>query len=265
MLRGAWLTIAVLALPLQLARAEAPPCPLAKGDTRAVARVIDGETLALDDGRQLRLIGALAPRAGDVGAAAGSWPPENATRAALAALVGGRSVRLWHDTRRSDRYGQVLAHVMIDSTWLQGTLVARGLARAYGRPGVDTCAEVLVRLERRAREESLGLWNNAAYGVRAASRGDWQRALNSFQIVSATVRRASRGSREVYLTLGSWRRRAYPLAAVVVAKRSDLTGGVAPRHLVGRRVLVRGWIDQRRGPVIVVDSKGQIELIDDQQ
>jgi hypothetical protein len=27
-------------------------------------------------------------------------------------------------------------------------------------------------------------------------------------------------------------------------------------------VLVRGWIEQRRGPVIVVDSKGQIELVD---
>lgn len=263
MWRAAWLTIAVLALRVEAASAEPLPCPLAEGDTRAVARVIDGETLALDNGRQLRLIGALVPRASDVGAAAGSWPPENATRAALAALVEGRSVRLWHDTRRSDRYSQVLAHVMVGSTWLQGTLVARGLARAYGRPGTDACAEALVRLERRARQDGLGLWGNAAYGVRAASRGDWQRALHTFQIVSATVRRVSRGSGDVYLTLGAWGRRAYPLAAVVVAKRSDLTGGVAPRRLVGRRVLVRGWIEQRRGPVIVIDSKGQLELIDD--
>jgi hypothetical protein len=26
-------------------------------------------------------------------------------------------------------------------------------------------------------------------------------------------------------------------------------------------VLVRGWIEQRRGPVIVIDSKGQLELM----
>jgi endonuclease YncB( thermonuclease family) len=260
---AAWLAIALLALPVEVARGEAPPCPLAEGDTRAVARVIDGETLALDDGRQLRLIGALAPRAGDVGAAAGSWPPENTTRAALAALVEGRSVRLWHDTRRRDRYGRMLAHAMVESTWLQGTLVARGFARAYGRPGVDACAEALVRLERRAREDGIGLWSNASYGVRAASRRDWQRALHTFQIVSATVRRVSRGSGDVYLTLGAWGRRAYPLAAIVAARGSDLTGGIAPRRLVGRRVLVRGWIEQRRGPVIVIDSKGQIELIDE--
>lgn len=259
---AAWLAIAVLALSIDAAYAETPPCPLAQGDTRAIARVIDGETLALDDGRQLRLIGALAPRPSDVGAAAGNWPPENATRVALAALVEGRSVTLWHDARQSDRYGRVLAHAMIGSTWLQGTLVARGLARAYGRPGVDACSEALVRLERHAREDGLGLWGNATYGVRAASRGDWQRALHSFQIVSATVRRVSRGSRDVYVTLGSRGGGAYPLAAVVAANRSDLTGGIVPRRLVGRRVLVRGWIEQRRGPVIVIDSKGQLELLD---
>lgn len=263
MRRAVRLAIAMLALSAEVASAEGPPCALTEGGKRAVARVIDGETLALDDGRALRLIGALAPRAGDVGAASGSWPPENTTRAALAALVEGRSVRLWHDARRSDRYGQILAQAMIDSTWLQGTLVERGLARAYGRPGIDACAEALVQLERRAREAGLGLWGNAAYGVRAARRGDWSRVVNSFQVVSGTVRRVSRGSGDLYLTLGSWRRGTYPLAAVVAAKRSDLTGGIMPRRLVGRRVLVRGWIEQRRGPVIVVDSKGQIELVDE--
>jgi endonuclease YncB( thermonuclease family) len=243
------------------ARADAPPCPLTKGETRAIARVADGETLLLDDGRRLRLIGALVPRASDVGATVGSWPPETEARAALATLVEGRSVALWHDRRHSDRYGQLLAHVTIGSDWLQGTLVARGLARAYGRPGGDACAEALAKLERRAREDGLGLWANAAYRVRLASRGDWGRAGGSFQVVSGTVRRVSRGTGEVYVSLAERRGRAYPLAAVVAAKRSELTGGVAPRALVGRRVLVRGWIEQRRGPVIVIDSKGQLELV----
>lgn len=265
MARAAWLAIAALVLSVEDAPAQAPPCPLAQGDTRAVARVLDGETLSLDDGRRLRLMGALAPRAGDVGAAAGSWPPENATRAALVALVEGRSVTLWHDARQGDRYGQVLAHVTIGGTWLQGTLVSRGLARAYGRPDGDACSEALAEIERRAREDGLGLWSNAAYGVRAASRGDWAQTLHTFQIVSGTVRRVSRGSGEVYVTLGSRGGRAYPLAAVIAAKRSDLTGGIAPRRLVGRRVLVRGWLEQRRGPVIVVDSKGQLELIDERK
>lgn len=261
MRRAAWLSVAALCLLIDRASAQSPPCPLAEGEMRAVARVHDGETLILDDGRLLRLVGALAPRAGDVGATAGSWPPENEIRAALAALVEGRSVRLWHDAVRRDRYGQVLAHVMIGGDWLQGMLVSRGLARAYGRPGSDACSEVLAMLERQAREQGLGLWASAAYRLRLASRGDWARAIGSFQVVSGTVRRVSRGA-EVYLALGTRTGRAYPLAAVVAANRAELSGGVAPRALVGRRVLVRGWIEQRRGPVIVIDSKGQLELMD---
>ena len=248
------------------AQAETPatlPCPLARGETRAVARVVDGEPLVLDDGRRLRLIGALAPRAGDAGAAPGSWPAENETRAALAALVEGRSVALWHDGTRTDRYGQMLAQVTVGAEWLQGALVARGLARAYGRPGLDACTEELIRLERQAREGRLRLWANAAYRVRDAG-DDLARATGSFQILSGTVQRVSRGQREVYVSLaprrGS-RNAPYAIAAVVPTSRNDLTGGVEVRALVGRQVIVRGWIEQRRGPVIVVDSKGQLELV----
>lgn len=257
-------------LRISMASAEAPgvpPCTVERGEKRAVAQVHDGETLRLDDGRSLRLIGALAPRAGDIGAEVGTWPPENETRRALAALAEGRTITLWHDATRQDRYGQVLAQVMVDAApepvWLQGALVMRGLARAYGRPGTDACTEALVRLERQARERSTGLWSNAAYHVRAADDDDaLVRTVGSFHVVIGTVRRVSRGQSEVYVTLAprAGRDGSYAFAAVVPARGAALIGGVEPRALQGRRVMVRGWIEQRRGPVIVVDSKGQIEI-----
>ena len=158
-----------------------------------MAEVRDGETLRLDDGRMLRLIGALAPRASDVGAPSGSWPPENEARAALAALVEGRTITLWHDATRRDRYGQILAQATIgsgaDTVWLQGALVTRGMARAYGRPGMDTCTEALVRLERSARDGAIGLWSNAAYRVRDA--GDRRRSASRDWIVSSRQRHSA--------------------------------------------------------------------------
>ncbi len=245
-----------------------PSCPVERGEMRAVARVLDGETLRLDDGRELRLAGALAPRASDVGAQAGAWPPENETRAALAGLAEGRSVTLWHDARRLDRYGRVLAQVTVgtdaDATWLQGALVARGLARAYGRPGVDACTAALAALEGPARDAGRGLWSNPAYRGRLADDGAaLLRAAGSFQVLTGTVQRVSRGQGEVYVSLAPRGRRDsdYPFAAVVPARGSALIGGVEPRTLVGRRVVVRGWVEQRRGPVIVVDSKGQLEVV----
>ena len=258
----------LLAFPADAETPDAPPCAVERGEARAVAQVRDGETLRLDDGRMLRLIGALAPRASDVGAPAGSWSRENETRAALATLVEGRTITLWHDATRLDRHRQVLAQVTIgteaDAVWLQGALVTRSLARAYGRPGMDACSEALARLERRARDRGLGLWSNAAYRVRDADNGDeLARATGAFHVVSGAVDRVSRGQGAVYVSLAPRGRRdgSYSFAAVVPARGTALIGGTAPRALQGRRVIVRGWIEQRRGPVIVIDSKGQFEEV----
>ena len=276
MWRRAGLIVLVALLPTSRVHAQtpaetptAPPCTVERGEARAVAEVRDGETLRLDDGRMLRLIGALAPRAGDVGAPPGSWPPENEARAALAALVEGRTITLWHDATRLDRYGQIFAQATIgsgtDTVWLQGALVTRGVARAYGRPGTDACTEALVRLERSARDGRVGLWSNAAYRERdAADGGGLARATGSFHVVSGTVNRVSRGQGEVYVSLAPRGRRdgAYAFAAVVPARGTALIGGSEPRALQDRRVIVRGWIEHRRGPVIVIDSKGQFEVVE---
>ncbi len=151
-----------------------------------------------------------------------------------------------------------------DAVWLQGALVSRGLARAYGRPGMDACTEALVRLERTARDGALGLWSNAAYRPRDAGAGDdLVRAAGAFHVVSGTVNRVSRGQGEVYVSLAPRGSRdgAYAFAVVVPARGAALIGGTEPRALKDRRVIVRGWIELRRGPVIVIDSKGQFEVV----
>ena len=80
-----------------------PACAgLEPGPTRTVTRILDGETVALDDGTELRLIGALAPRAIDAGAEPGTWPAEiAATRGA--ARAAARQVRRSCFRRRAQR------------------------------------------------------------------------------------------------------------------------------------------------------------------
>ena len=77
------------------------------------------------------------------------------------------------------------------------------------------------------------------------------------------MERISRGQAEVYVSLAPRGSRdgAYAFAAVVPARGAALIGGTEPRALQGRRVIVRGWIEHRRGPVIVIDSKGQLEVV----
>ena len=81
-------------------------CTLEPGPIRTVTRILDGETVTLDDGSEVRLIGALAPRAFDADAETGAWPAEAIAVRTLTDLVLGRAVKLAYGGRRTDRYGR---------------------------------------------------------------------------------------------------------------------------------------------------------------
>ena len=145
--KNVWLVCAVAAWPFagwqpgEAYAAEAyPACTaLQAGPTRTVTRIIDAETVVLDDGSELRLIGALAPRALDAGAERGQWPAELAAIEELRALLLGRSIELAFGGERTDRYGRWQAHAFwTDSDqrrWVQGRMLEQGLARAYTLAG----------------------------------------------------------------------------------------------------------------------------------
>src|SRR5262245_65722979 len=101
------------------------------GPSCTVTRIVDAETVALDDGTELRLIGALAPRAIDVNAEPASWPAETAASGALRALVLGKSIELRFADERTDRYGRLQAQAFLiegdDRRWLQGALLRQGM------------------------------------------------------------------------------------------------------------------------------------------
>lgn len=256
-----WLACIAMACPAWGQVAISPDCRLEAGPTRAVARVIDGETIRLDDGSEVRLIGALSPRAFDVGANQGSWPPELAAIRTLTDLVQGRSVVLSFGGRRTDRYGRSLAQVMVKGNggeeWVQGAMLEQGMARAYSLPGDAGCLEALISRERPAREAQRGLWANAAYHVRTAERSDELQAFqNTFQLVRGTIRVVSRTRSHTYLNFGLRDRTTFS----AVMKHSAFA--LPEENLLrGRNVLVRGWIERRAGPVIEIDASAQLEVI----
>ena len=239
-------------------------CMLPAGPVRAVTRVLDGDTLQLDDGSELRLIGALAPHAGDAGADAGAWPPAEAAQRTLSDLVLGRSLALAFGGLRTDRYGRWLAHAIVETEgrkdWVQGTMLARGMARAYALTDNAACITDLMDRERPAREGKLGLWANAAYQIRSADDArDLLAYRHTFQLVQGRIATISNTRGTAYLNFAQDRR-----GFAVVMKRAShaLPTGTLPEGLAGRTALVRGWIDRRNGPVIAIDTAGQIELLD---
>lgn len=268
---------AVVSAAFDAARAQpaaAPPCQLDSGPRRAVAKVIDGETVRLDDGKVVRLLGVRVPHAGDAGAVAGTWPPETAAAAALARLVTGQSVTLAFAGPRTDRYGRVLAHLFVERDgqrmWVQDRLAGEGHARVFAPPGSEACTAMLLAQEARARTAAKGLWSHAAYDVRPAERpGEIARFAGTFQIVEGRVARITGARTLVIVTFESLEpggrkdSASRPLRVVWQRPVRALVDGEPARRLTGRRLRVRGWIEMRSGPQIEVVAAHQIEVLHD--
>ncbi len=234
----------------------------------AVTRVIDAETIGLDDGSEVRLTGTLAPRRPQSSISGAPWAPETAATAALTQLVIGASVEIATAGRTSDRYGRKLAHVFMRRDgvplWVQGQLLAQGHARAYVLPGSTACIEDMLAIEKGAREAGLGLWANAAYAVRPALRSRQMMGLRStFQIVEGRVEAIAEVRGAVYLNFGSDWRNDFT-AGVVRGRKAAKVANPAfdALALKGKRVRVRGWIERRNGPFIEIVHPGQIEVLD---
>lgn len=256
---------ALAAMSAAVPQQGASACQLEPGEIRAVARVQDSETLTLDDGSEVRLIGALGPRPEDANADALFWQPAVTARGALEALVAGRSVVLERARHQPDRHGRRLAHVFTATdppVWVQGYMVENGHARAYALPGAGDCLDALARLEARARTVGLGLWSNAAYSVRSAER-TWQ--LNAgqsrFHLVEGTVASARQIRGHVHLNFGSDWRRDFTVEIGPEVRRDLARRGIDPAALTGRLVRVRGWMVRRNGPMIAISHAGDIEVI----
>ncbi|MDW8270041.1 MAG: thermonuclease family protein [Anaerolineae bacterium] len=122
-----------------------------------VAYVLDGDSIRLADGREVRYLGLDAPeRYGPDGR---PMPWAEAARAANARLVEGQYVRLVRGEGEPDRdvYGRLLRHVYRGRLWVNGRLVAMGLARVRQGEGADPRLAHLQRLEAEARRRMGGL------------------------------------------------------------------------------------------------------------
>jgi len=235
---------------------------LISGGAARVAEIVDGDTLVLDDGRHVRLVGIQAPKLPLGRPHVKSQPFADQARSALEELTLGRTIRLSYGGRRTDRYDRQLAHLHDEiGRWLQGDLLLRGLARVYSFRDNRTLVGDMLMLEREARIAGRGIWSHAFYRVRDTA--ETPRYLDSFQLVEGIVVDTAKVRGRTYLNFGEdW--------------RSDFTVTISPKNkrrfreelfdllaLKGRRIRVRGWLYQRNGPMIDLTHPEQIEILEE--
>jgi endonuclease YncB( thermonuclease family) len=269
--------LAVAASDSKRANPASAACNLEMVASGTVATIIDGRTFALEDGREVRLPAIEippppdpSPTAGAAPAAADSAPagpdPGEAAADALKSLLAGRPVSLRASKLVTDRYGRIVADALATRDGYPGsaqkTLLSQGLARLSALPGEPGCLAELRAAERLGRAAKLGLWGDPRYIPKPAeSLGQLAAERGRFTLVEGKVVSVRESGGTIYVNFG---RRWSEDFTVTILKRNErqfIEAGLRPSGLSGRRVMVRGWIEERGGPWIEATGPEQIEII----
>jgi len=203
-----------------------------------VAKVSDGDSLVLSDGRALRLIGINAPELGKDNAP--EEPFARRAHAELERLVAGKLVRLTLEQERHDRYGRLLAHVTLaDGRSVEELLLEQGLACVIAIPPNLRHLQRYLDAEAGARRAQRGLWGHSYFAPRAAA--SITAHDTGFRFVQGRVQRIGESRKTIYLDLSA-------TLSVMIAHddwRRYFSG--RPDDYLHKTVELRGWISAHNG------------------
>ena len=249
---------------VSLAPVALDPLPpgLVAAETERVVEIVDGDTLVLAGGRQVRLVGIQAPKLPLGRPGFKAWPLAAEAKAALAELTLGREVTLAYGGRRIDRHGRALAHLIEGSgTWVQGELLARGMARVYSFADNRALIPEMLARERAARAARRGIWRWRFYAVRGAEEA--AQHLGGFELVEGRVIKVAVVRKRVYLNFGADWRSDFTVTIAPRTRRLFEAEGIDPSAYEGRMVRVRGWVKSYNGPLIEATHPEQIEVLEE--
>ena len=255
---------------------SAPPCGAEEIARAVVSRVGDGRTFTLADGREIRLAGIevpLLPAPQEFNQGSGAAPGGAAAKAALDALAGGDEVVLRRAEASLDRYGRVVAYAYTerdgDEFFVQGEMVAAGFARVGDRVDSRACAAELLDRERAARRAKLGLWADPYYAVLdAGAPADILARQGRFALVEGQVASVRESGATIYVNFGRHWSQDFTVTVLKRNERNFTAAGLDLPGLAGRRVRVRGFIEERDNvggktpgsPWMEVERPEQIEI-----
>ncbi len=229
--------------------------------TSRVINVIDGDTLTLENGREVRLVGLQAPKIALGRKNFKDWPLGPEAKDTLSDLTLNKHVSLFYGGETMDRYGRLLAHLFLeDGTWVQGEMLKRGMARVYSFADNRSVVEEMLALEQDAYRAKRGIWKLEYYQIRPQQESG--RYTNSFQIISGTVYEVATVRGNTYLNFGEDYKTDFTIVVPTRVKRMFDQMDINLSDLAGKNIIVRGWLKYYNGPSIDLTHPEQLVIID---
>lgn len=173
------------------------------------------------------------------------------------------SPNLYATKEETDRYGRIAIQAISlhDGEWLQGRILRQGLAFRYAIGVEAACLDEMLKSENVARNAKIGLWTATSPVFDTSKPDDLLQHIGEFVIVTGIVKSIGDTKRRLYLNFGSnW---AEDVTATVLKKGSSAYWGdvAVLQRLEGKRVGIRGIVEDAQGPLIRLIDEAQIDIL----
>ena len=167
-------------------------CALESGlqvETVQVAEIFDGDTVKLEDGRRIRMVGINTPEVAHRGKPA--EPLAETAKQQLEAALSKRPIRLLVGQDSHDHYGRVLGHLFDgEDNSIIADLLRQGAGFQVAMVPNLRYVDCYQQAQAQARESQLGVWGHAYYAAvpadSSALKGGYARIKGRVESVELT-------------------------------------------------------------------------------
>ncbi len=205
-----------------------------------VVHVYDGDTIKLENGNKIRLLGIDTPEVASryQKATAGG----NAAKKWLNKQLEGIDIYLEYDQQQRDKYQRLLAHVFLENgDHINVVLVELGLAIVNLFPPNLRYHDQLLAAQQLAQQQQLGMWAMKRYQLISA---DKVRKVSGWKRYQGTVTSIKNNRKYVRLILSK-------KLSVRIAKKNLYLFPELESYM-GQSVEVRGWLSGKKAPFSIL-------------
>lgn len=118
-----------------------------------VERIVDGDTIVLTNGSIVRYVGITCPEDNE--------PFDKESTAANRKLVEGKDINLEYDHYKADKFGRLLAYVIVNNKNVSIELARLGMAQVvvYQHKKAFIYQDKLLQAQDEAKQKKLGIWS----------------------------------------------------------------------------------------------------------
>lgn len=230
-----------------------------------VENVIDGDTIRVTGRHFVRYIGINAPEVGRKEGERWIYDPEPFAEEAKALneeLVDGKKVRLEYDVVKRDNFGRLLAYVYVGDNLVNGWMISRGYALTYIYPPNLKHANLLVKLQKEAKENDRGFWTEVKSHPISTDKA--VRYIGRIKVVEGKVQDIHKGEKAIRLNFGSPYKSDFHITIFRnMANRFESQSVSPDRYYKKKKIRAWGLIKSFEGrPEMVIDDPSQMEILE---